>query len=246
MSFTHEERSSESPYIEKVMHGWTVSSGSQVRPSEVHWHLVFSRYEGRWHPIFVGPLTSSGKVTYGAGAEILWIQFRLGTFMPHLPPRNFLDTETTLPGAESHSFWLKGSARQFPDYENVETFVDRLVREEVLVHDPVVNDILQGHPQALASRTVRYRFLRATGLTQLHIFQAERTQKAEELLHRGLSILDTVYEAGYYDQPHMTRSLKRYLGYTPARLIQSGLPEDDVYSRNEDLNQDRQEVFHAS
>lgn len=202
------------------MSGRTLSDGSQIRPSEVHWHIVFVKHLGRAHLVLAGPLTRSGVVSYSGGAEILWIQFSLGTFMPHLPPRDFLNVETTLPRAASNSFWLKGSAWQFPDYDNVETFIDRLVREEVLVHDPVVEAVLQGHLPALAFRTLRHRFLRATGLTQLHIYQAERAQRAEALLQQGVSILDTVYEVGYFDQPHLTRALKQFTGHTPGQIVQ--------------------------
>lgn len=145
--------------------------------------------------------------------------------MPHLPLRNFLDVETILPGAASQSFWLKGSAWQFPDYENVETFVDRLARAEVLVRDPVVNAVLQGQSQEMSPRTVRHRFLRATGLTQSHIHQVERAQQAAMLLRQGISILDTVYEAGYFDQPHLTRSLRQWIGHTPAQIVRTGASE---------------------
>lgn len=224
MSIIYEERPSDSPYVETVTRGWTASDGTTIRPSEVHWHMVFARHEGCVYPIFVGPLTTAGQVSYGAGAEVLWIKFSLGTFMPHLPPRDFLDAETSLPKAASQSFWLKGSAWQFPDFENVETFVDRLVNEEVLVHDPVVSAVLQGQPQEMASRTVRYRFLRATGLTQQHIYQAERARQAQALLQQGCPILDTVYQAGYFDQPHLTRALKHYLGHTPAQIAQMREP----------------------
>jgi len=220
MGFIYEERPSDSPYVETVTRGRTVGSGSQIRPSEIHWHMVFARYDGRAYPVFAGPLTAAGVVSYTEGAEILWIKLRLGTFMPHLPPRDLADAETTLPGASSQSFWLKGSAWQYPDFENVETFIDRLMREDVLVHDPVVSDVLQGRLPAMASRTIRHRFLRATGLTQLHIYQAERAGRAQALLRRGVSILDAVYKAGYYDQPHMTRALKRHTGYTPAQIVQ--------------------------
>jgi AraC-like DNA-binding protein len=27
-----------------------------------------------------------------------------------------------------------------------------------------------------------------------------------------------VYQVGYFDQPHLTRALKRWVGYTPAQL----------------------------
>ncbi len=177
------------------------------------------RHNGGVEPILVGPWTTAGVVSWKEGAEILWIKFKLGTFMPHMRARDFRDVETTLPGAARQSFWLNGSAWQFPDYDNVETFVDRLVQEDVLVRDPVVNAMLQDQPPAMASRTLRHHFLRATGLTQSHIRQFERAQRAEALLQQGVSILDTVYEAGYYDQPHLTRSLKQFIGHTPAQII---------------------------
>ncbi|HET7090445.1 MAG TPA: helix-turn-helix domain-containing protein [Anaerolineae bacterium] len=225
MSIIYEERLSDSPYLETVTHGRTAGDGSVIRPAEIHWHMVLVRYNGNARLIVVGPLTKAGVVSFTEGAEILWIKFKLGIFMPHLPVRDFLDVETILPGAAGQSFWLKGSAWQFPDYDNVETFIDRLVREDVLVHDPVVEAVLQGHPPEMSSRTVRHRFLRATGLTQLHIYQAERARRAEALLQQGVPILDTVDEAGYFDQPHLTRALKKFVGYTPAQITHMRQPE---------------------
>ena len=219
MSMIYEERLSDSPHVETITHGWTVGDGSTIRPAECNWHMVFVRENGRAHPLVVGPLPTAGVASWGEGAEILWIKFKLGTFMPHLPARDFLDVETILPGAARQSFWLKGSAWQFPDYENVETFVNRLVRDEVLVCDPVVKAALQDQAQAMPSRTVRHRFLRATGMTQSQIRQIERAQRAAALLRQGVSILDTVYEVGYFDQPHLTRSLKQWIGHTPAQIV---------------------------
>lgn len=57
--------------------------------------------------------------------------------MPYPPFRGFLDAEPTPTGAASRSFWLHGLARQFPDFENADTLVDRLVREGVLARDPL-------------------------------------------------------------------------------------------------------------
>ena len=204
MSILHEERSSDSPYIETVTRGWTLSDGSSIRPAETNWHMVFARdaSRGRAHPLVVGPLSTSGVASWGAGAEILWIKFKLGTFMPHLPARDFLDGETNLPGAASQSFWLKGSAWQFPDYDNVETFIDRLVREEVLVCDPIVSAALQDQLPEMSARTVRHRFRRAIGLSQSHIRQFERAQQPDVLLKQGISILDVVYQLGYLSRGH--------------------------------------------
>jgi hypothetical protein len=196
MTIVFEERLSDSPYIETVTRGWTVSEGSPIRPAEVHWHMVLARYNGEVRLLVVGPWTTAGVISYTEGAELLWLKFKLGTFMPHLPTRGFLDLETILPGAASQSFWLKGAAWQFPDYENVETFVAWLVHDEVLVCDPVIQAVLQDQPQELSPRTVRHRFLQATGLTQNHIRQFERAQRAAALLREGVSILDTVEAVG--------------------------------------------------
>lgn len=224
MSIVYEERSSDSPYVEKVTHGWTAEDGSAVRPAECRWHMVIVRQEGNARALAVGPWTTAGVATWTEGAEIVWVRFGLGTFLPHLPARSFLDTETVLPGAAGRSFWLGGSAWHFPDHENVETFVEKLVREEVLVRDPVVGEALRGRTQGLSPRTVRHRFLRATGQTQSQILQVERARRAAALLRRGVSIPDTIYEAGYFDQPHLTRSLKRWVGCTPAQISATSNP----------------------
>jgi helix-turn-helix protein len=223
-SMTCWARESDSPYVVSFMHGRTLSDDSPTRPAECHWHMVFVRKDGEARVVFVGPWTRVGVTHYAEGAEILWIRFELGTFMPHMPVGRFLDLETVLPDASSRSFWLKGSAWEFPDHENVETFVDRLVRNGVLVRDPCVDAVLQGRPQELSLRTVRHRFLRATGLPQSRICQIERAQRAASLLQMGRPISDAVHEVGYFDQPHLTRSLKQWLGHTPAQILRANAP----------------------
>jgi len=221
MTIVFEQRASDSPYIESVITGYTESDGMTIRPAESHWHMVFSRRRGKMFPIFVAPLTAAGVTSWKQDAEILWIKFRLGVFMPHLPARSFLGIETYLPNAAGESFWLKGAAWEYPDYDNVETFIERLARESVLMHDPLVDAALNDQPLDAAPRTVRHRFLRATGLTQSHIRQIERAQRAADLLWSGYSILDTVEEAGYFDQPHLTKALRQWVGHTPAQIVQT-------------------------
>jgi methylphosphotriester-DNA--protein-cysteine methyltransferase len=94
----------------------------------------------------------------------------------------------------------------------------------LLLCDPVVNAVLQDQPQEISLRTVRRRFLFATGLTPKLIEQIKRAQQATALLEQGVSILDVAHQVGYADQPHMTRSLKRFIGQTPAQIarVRSG------------------------
>jgi AraC-like DNA-binding protein len=48
--------------------------------------------------------------------------------------------------------------------------------------------------------------------------QIERARLATNLLRDGAPILDTVHEAGYFDQAHLTRSLRALVGQTPASV----------------------------
>jgi AraC-like DNA-binding protein len=221
MSIGYEERVSDSPYVETITHGRMASDGSSLRPAESCWHMVLVRQHDNVQLLVVGPLTKAGVVSWTEGAEVLWIKFKLGTFLPHLPARDFLDGETILPEAASQSFWLNGSAWQFPDYENVDTFVDWLVRDGMLVRDEIVDAVLQNQLIDVSLRSIQRRFRHATGLTHSMILQMERARFAKALLQQGISIMDTMDQAGYYDQSHLTRSLKRFIGRTPAQIAQS-------------------------
>src|SRR5262245_51703082 len=186
--------------------------------------MLLVRYKGKTSQSVWGPETKFGLMNYPEGAEFLFIAFKLGVFLPHFPTTNLVDTGITLPDASSQLFWLDSSTWQYPSYENADMFVNWLVRDGLLVHEPIVDSVLQDHPLDIAPRTARYRFLRATGLTKSYIHQFERVQQAVVLLEQGASILDTVYQAGYADQPHLTRSLKRLVGQTPAQIARASQP----------------------
>ena len=55
MTIFHEERFSDSPYIELVTRGWTASDGSTVRPAEICWHMVLLKLNGARRLLVVGP-----------------------------------------------------------------------------------------------------------------------------------------------------------------------------------------------
>jgi hypothetical protein len=227
MRFHIEEKPSDSPFVERIWRAQGERAGTFISQSKVNSEIVLTRYQGKTTLTVRGPETKATFLDYQSiGAEFLGITFKLGAFIPHLPPKNLRDWRNVdLPEANSQSFWLHGSAWQFPTYENVDTFIVRLVRKGLLVTDSVVDTVLRGHSQALSIRAVQYRFLHATGLTNKTIQQITRARQAYDLLEQGISILDTVYEAGYADQPHLTRSLKRFFGQTPAQIANLNLLE---------------------
>lgn len=141
--------------------------------------------------------------------------------MPHLPIKTLLDRQdVTLPEVSSHSFWLDDSAWELPTFENADVFVNRLIRQDLLVRDPVVEAVIQGDNPDLSIRSLQHRFSQATGLTHKTIQQIDRAHKAVLLLEQGTPILDTAIDLGYFDQAHLTNSLKRFIGRTPAQISQ--------------------------
>ena len=143
--------------------------------------------------------------------------------MPDLPVLSLVDRELTLLRGIGNSFRLHGSVFETPSYDNIDAFVNRLAREGLLVSDPIVNAVLQGRQMDLSRRSIERQVRRATGLTLGTIRQIERAKNAAELLDRGATILDAGMHAGYADQAHLTRSLKRFMGQTPAQIAKEAV-----------------------
>ncbi len=226
MIFNFEERLSDSSFVERIWRTHSERTGDFLSVAASQWEMVVSRYNGETTMTVRGPETKATPLHVTlVGGEFFGIIFKHGTVMPSLPASNLVDGDVDLPDASSKSFWLNGSAWQFPNYGNADTFVDRLVREGLLVRDPVVESALRDEPQELSPRSVQRRFLQATGLTQGSIRQIERARYATMLLQGGVSILDTVDLTGYADQAHLTRALKYLIGKTPTQIIRKSEPE---------------------
>jgi AraC-like DNA-binding protein len=229
MKFVFEERPSDSPFVEAIWRTQSEGAGTFTSLAATHSELVLSKCRGKLTFTVRGPETKATSAYCSVEGEFFGIILKLGTFMPHLPPGILLDrNDRDLPEATGNSFWLHGSVWQLPDYDNADTFVDRLVREGLLVHEPVVDAMLQGYVQDLSMRSIQRRFLHATGLTHGAVCQIERARYALTLLQQGVSILDTVELAGYADQPHLTRSLKHLVGQTPAQIIRQAMPTSRI------------------
>jgi AraC-like DNA-binding protein len=225
MDFIFEGRSSDSPFVDSIWRTQSNKGGSFISLAESHWGMVITRQKESTTLTIRGPETKAEPAPVPEYADIFGISFKLGTFMPYLPARNLVDRELNLPEALGKSFWLDGSVWQFPNFENVDTFIDKLVRKELLVREPVVEAAIQDQLNEVSLRSVQRRFLRATGLTHVAVRQIERARLALTLLQRGASILDTVYETGYSDQAHMTKSLKYLMGQTPAQIVRQRHPD---------------------
>ncbi len=221
MDLTCDERPSESPRVDRIWRSHSEATAvSFISMAETHCGVVVTKCRGKTTLTVRGPETKATLAHCPADAEFLGIMFKFGAFMPHLPPRMVMDRrDVNLPDATSKSFWLNGSAWQYPNFENADAFVEWLVRDGLLVYNPVAEAELERQPLEMSLRTVQRRCLQTTGLTCTTARQIGRARYAVRLLTRGVSILDAVHEAGYFDQPHLTRSVKHFIGLTPAQII---------------------------
>jgi AraC-like DNA-binding protein len=221
MEFVFDTRPANSSFVEMVWHTHSERAGSFTSVAASNWEMVITTFGGKATITARGPETKASLADFPADAEYFGITFKLGTFMPHLPLRTLLDRQdATLPEASSNSFWLCGSAWELPTFGNADVFVDRLIRQGILMRDPVVEAATQGHTPGMSIRSLQYRFLQATGLTHKTIQQIERARGAVSLIERGTPISDTAFELGYFDHAHLTNSLKRFIVRTPAQIAQ--------------------------
>lgn len=118
-------------------------SGTMKSISFPHWEMVVSQREGETTFTMRGPHTTSEPLFCLADGNWVGIQFKIGTFMLRFSPSSLLNKDSDLPNAGDRSFWLDGSAWQFPDFENADSFVARLIRAGLLARDPVVDGAMQ-------------------------------------------------------------------------------------------------------
>ncbi|WP_182881861.1 helix-turn-helix domain-containing protein [Microbispora sp. H10949] len=218
MALEIESRPSDSPYIERVWRSTSQDVSEMTSVATAHWDLVFWEHRGQVSVSVQGPETRAARASVPEDATFFGIVFALGTSMPHLPANRLVDASAEIPDATRRTFHLKGSAWCLPDYDNAEMFVRRMVREDVLACDPVVAAVLDGASPDLSERTLQRRFLAATGLTRGAVRQIERARRAAVLIREGVPATEVVHRLGYFDQPHLARSLVRYVGQTATRL----------------------------
>jgi len=211
-------RPSDAPLVDCVWRGRSTGVGILNSVASSHWHLVVSEVGGQVDVSVHGP--ESRAVAMSLPVEGTWVgvRFRLGVMLQDVAIPDLVDGGIELPEATHRSFWWKGGSWERPTYENAEGLVARLAREDLIGREPLVDDALRGGAGAVSLRTLQRRFYLATGQARRTVRQIEQARRAAVRLREGATPADVTHELGYYDQPHLTRSMRRYLGQTPAEL----------------------------
>jgi len=216
-----ETRESGSAWVDSV---WTCTSDRVTEMTSVatpRWGLVFWQRDGLAYASITGPETKAGPAPVPEGASFVGIDFAVGTSLRALPVAALVDGGAELPGATHRTFRLDGARWETPGPDDAEALVARLVRSGALVRDPLVTEVLRGGRPDVTDRTVERRFRASTGLTRGAVRQIDRARRASALLAAGLPVADVIGDLDYFDEPHLARVLRRYVGRT-ARQLRSG------------------------
>jgi hypothetical protein len=184
----------------------------------VRWGLVFWEQAGRACTAITGPETRTSTAPVPEDASFTGIEFAVGTSLRAVPAPVLVDGGFGLPDTTRRTFRLDGASWETPGPDDAEALVDRLVRAGIVVRDPLVADVLRGHRPAVSERTVERRFRAATGLTRGAVRQIERARTAAWLLAAGDPAADVVAKLDYFDEPHLARALRSYVGRTVGQL----------------------------
>ena len=110
--------------------------------------------------------------------------------------------------------FVAGLAARYEPDTAVEQAV-RLLRSRATPHAPALADAV-----GLSERQLRRRFTEAVGYGPKTLHSILRFQRALDLGRTSATgLADVAYEAGYADQAHFTREVRRLAGMTPSELL---------------------------
>jgi AraC-like DNA-binding protein len=215
-----EDRKSTSPFVERVWRCKGGAGGTFLSMAEGNIELVITKLPEFLAVTLRGPVSKGSMVECPANGEWLAIRFRLGTYLPRIPTATLIDhQDVQLPVLANRRFWFCDLTWEIPDYGNAEVFVDRLASAGVIARSHATDAAVEGDVGWMSPRSVQRHFRRVTGMTFSSYQQVQRARYAAALLMSGSSIPDATFAAGYFDQAHLTRSVKHLIGMPPARLV---------------------------
>jgi len=218
MAFHYTDKSSRSSFVETIWQTVDMDDGVYMAPADGSWDLIFTYENGGIRVLFSGPTSRPTPTPYKAGNINVGIRFRPGAFMTQVSSRDMLDKIEILPVENNETFRLLGHIFAIPTFETADVLIEQMERANLLGEDEVVDRVLRGAETPLTNRSVQRHVRQSTGLPLGHHRRIQQAQQAVALLQKGYTPIKAAYEAGYADQAHMTRTLKKLTSYTPAEI----------------------------
>lgn len=215
----------DSPLVESVSSVRFTTTGTTLMQPDGCWDIAIIKRGDDAFVLRTGLTTRPVVYEHEVGDEQLVISFKPHSFMPLMPGEVMRDEGVVLEKFGKSDFWIGTDVREIPTLENVDVFVDRLVRDGIVANNELVASVVEGQPKAMTERTMQRHFLRTTGLTYKHFTLVQRAQKAVSMLQMGRPAVDVALALGFSDQAHMINSLKVIMGQTPKEIVRGATNE---------------------
>jgi hypothetical protein len=220
MGLIFNEVAGELPLVQRVWSASCDATTGFASAAKASSMIAFARGDGGVTVHLRGPETRGTSLTCEEGEEFFGVELRPGAYLPLYPPSGLADlNDALLPTLPGERILLDNREWEMPTAQNVDVFLDRLVRAGLVIFDPLVDEIRHGErPRGMSERIAQMRFRRAVGVSHRKLVSIEQAQHAARLLTAGRSIADVVTASGYYDQSQLARAMRWATGHTPGEL----------------------------
>ena len=174
--------------------------------------------DGSRSVMLTGQATESAEVPYKAGTSAVVVSFAAGAYLPAYPGKKMLNLVEMLPCPDNDHFTVAGHTFDIPDFESADELAEAMAATGVLRMDDVVASVLTGNEKTLSDRAKQRHFLEVTGLTRKSLEQIHRAQEAVRQLQAGKKPVHVAADAGFTDQAHLAKSLKKIMHAKPSSV----------------------------
>ena len=219
MTQKHERRASPSPYIDTVRRSTSTTDGIYLVTPDGSWDLITAMKADGTRTIFVtGQSSQPNRLPYRAGESSVVISFAAGAYLTPFRGASLTDSYVLLTVHDANHFELAGHILPIPTFENAEELIGQMVYAGLLVSDAIVESVMQGNPKSASKRSIERHFKTTTGISPKKMANIRRAQHAVRLLKKGTDPSTAAMDAGYYDQPHLTKELKQLMDSSPRNV----------------------------
>ncbi|GAA3924847.1 helix-turn-helix domain-containing protein [Actinoplanes auranticolor] len=214
-----EQRASTVPEIRTVWRAFVDEAADYVDEASEHWGLSFIRRpDGSLAAELAGPRVRGLPIRSRTGESYWGVELAAHVVIPGIDKALLRGAIAELPVVDGRVA-IQGRWYPVPTWEELESFVLRLVADGVMVVDADIRRALSGDDRGLSRRSWQRRFRSVTGLRRKEIERLDRSRRAYRLLSEGVPPSEVAVAAGYADQAHLTRELRCIRGETPARIL---------------------------
>ncbi|WP_337006347.1 MULTISPECIES: AraC family transcriptional regulator [unclassified Microbacterium] len=215
----YEERHPDSPVLQCVWQARATRDERYLVPAVEYWDIWFAREPGgQTSAGLAGPTLGHRWIRSTIGEHSRGIQLKAHAVLPGVSKLLLRGGEQPLV-VDAGNVTIAHHALPFPEFDDLESFTERLLELDVLRDDEDVRRMLTGDDAGYSERHRQRRVRTATGLTRKQIEQLSRAREAFSLLLLGVPPVECAARCGFADQAHLTRSLRAFHGQTPAQVL---------------------------